>query len=139
MPAFCPPLLTFRLALLPPKTTPLGQPRLASRRLAQHLRAPGAHDHRLRVAEDGCDGEAAGALDVHEEAARARHEGFELVLFGFGGGAGVQEIDGEDLSGNILVNDVWAARFGGSEWWWKGVVWAGEISPRAYAHHFDGV
>ena len=46
---------------------PLREPRLAARRLAQHLRATGAHDDGLGVREDGRDGEAAGALDVHEE------------------------------------------------------------------------
>ena len=34
------------------------------------------------VREDGGDGEAAGALDVHEEGAGGRHEGLELVLAG---------------------------------------------------------
>ncbi len=61
--------------LLPPKRAPLCESRLAARRLAQHLRAPGADDDGLRVREDGRDGEAAGALDVHEEGAGAGYEG----------------------------------------------------------------
>jgi hypothetical protein len=34
------------------------------------------------VREDGGDGEAAGALDVHEEGAGGGHKGLELVLAG---------------------------------------------------------
>jgi len=104
------------VALLPPERAALGEPRLAARGLAQHLRAARAHDHGLCVAEDGGDGEAAGALDVHEEAARAGDErllgrwsdpsyhprevdlsDLELMAAGFGGGGRVEEVDGENL------------------------------------------
>lgn len=65
------------------------------------------------MGEDGGDGEAAGALDVHEEGSRGGDEGLEaleslrvdidrssyleLVLLGLGGRGGVQEINGENL------------------------------------------
>ena len=47
--------------------------------------------------EDGGDGEAAGALDVHEEGAWGWDERLELVLAGLGGGRWVEEIDCENL------------------------------------------
>lgn len=46
--------------------------------MAQHGRAAAADDDGLCVREDGCDGEAAGALDVHEEGA---WDGYEGLLF----------------------------------------------------------
>ena len=52
----------------------LGQSRLTTGGLAKDLGAAGADDDGLCVGEDGGDGEAAGALDVHEEGARAGHE-----------------------------------------------------------------
>lgn len=55
--------------LLPPEGAPLGQARLAAGGLAQHGGAAAADDDGLGVREDGRDGEAAGALDVHEEGA----------------------------------------------------------------------
>ena len=48
----------------------------------QDLRATLADDDGLRVREDGGDGEAAGALDVHEEGARSWDQSLELVLAG---------------------------------------------------------
>jgi hypothetical protein len=48
----------------------------------QDLRAALADDNCVCVREDGGDGEASGALDVHEEGAGGRHEGLELVLVG---------------------------------------------------------
>lgn len=48
----------------------------------QDLRAALADDNSVCVREDGGDGEAARALDVHEERARSRYEGLELVLLG---------------------------------------------------------
>jgi hypothetical protein len=51
------------------------------------------------VGEDGGDGEATGALDVHEERSRSGHEGLELVLLGLGGRGRVQKINGENLKG----------------------------------------
>jgi hypothetical protein len=48
----------------------------------QDLRAALADDDGVCVREDGGDGEAARALDVHEERAGGGHEGLELVLLG---------------------------------------------------------
>lgn len=49
------------------------------------------------MGEDGGDGEASGALDVHEEGAGSGHKGLELVLAGLSSRAGVDEINGENL------------------------------------------
>jgi len=65
--------------LLPPERAALGEPGLATGRLAQDGRAALADDDGLGVGEDGGDGEAAGALDVHEEGAGRRHKGLETV------------------------------------------------------------
>jgi hypothetical protein len=46
----------------------------------QDLRAALADDDCVCVREDGGDGEAARALDVHEEGAGGGHKGLELVL-----------------------------------------------------------
>jgi len=61
--------------LLPPERAALGEPGLATGGLAQDGRAALADDDGLGVGEDGGDGEAAGALDVHEEGAGRRHKG----------------------------------------------------------------
>ncbi len=53
--------------LLPPERATLGETGLSTSRLAEHGRAALADDNRLGVRENGGDGEAAGALDVHEE------------------------------------------------------------------------
>ena len=66
--------------LLLAERTAFGQSCLATGGLAQHLRAASAEDDGLRVAEDRGDGEAAGALDVHEEGVRALHQALQLVL-----------------------------------------------------------
>lgn len=90
--------------LLPAERAALGQPRLATGGLApvntlalahlpctvlsqkkknlQDLRAALADDDCVGVREDGGNGEASGALDVHEEGAGSGHEGLELVLAG---------------------------------------------------------
>ena len=60
--------------LLPPERTALCESGLATSWLAEHLRAAGADDNGLCVGEDGGDGEAAGALHIHEEGAWAWHE-----------------------------------------------------------------
>jgi hypothetical protein len=57
----------------------------------------GALDDSLSVREDSCDCEAAGALDVHEEGARAWDEGLELVLARFRRWRWVEKIDCENL------------------------------------------
>jgi len=72
-----------RASSLPAEAAALCEAGLAAGGLAQHLRAAGADDHRLRVAEHRRDREAARALDVHEEGARARHQRLELVLARF--------------------------------------------------------
>jgi len=81
--------LPFRSKPIPPRLLPserasLCEPGLSSGGLAEHLRAARAHDDGLGVREDGCDGEAAGALDVHEEASWCWDEGLELMLLGLG-------------------------------------------------------
>jgi len=56
------------------------------------------------VREDGGDGEASGALDVHEEGARAGDKHLQLVLAGLGLRGGVEEIDCENhLDGVVLT------------------------------------
>ena len=62
-------------SLLPAERAALGQAGLTTGRLAKDLGAAGADDDGLGVREDGGDGEAAGALDVHEEGAGAGHKG----------------------------------------------------------------
>ena len=51
----------------------------------QDLRAALADDDCVGVLEDGGDGEASRALDVHEEGAGSGDEGLELVLAGLTG------------------------------------------------------
>jgi len=53
--------------LLSPERAALGETGLTTGRLAKDLRATGADDDGLCVGEDGGDGEATRALDVHEE------------------------------------------------------------------------
>ena len=53
--------------LLSPERAALSETGLATGGLAEDLGAAGADDDGLGVREDGGDGEAAGALDVHEE------------------------------------------------------------------------
>lgn len=61
--------------LLPAERTALRQTSLATRGLAQDGGAALADNDGLGVREDGGDGEAAGALDVHEEGSGNRHQG----------------------------------------------------------------
>jgi len=82
--------------LLPPERAALGETSLATCGLAEDLRAALADDDALGVREDGGDGEAAGALYVHEEGAWCWDEGLEFVLARLGGGGWVEEIDGEN-------------------------------------------
>ena len=60
--------------LLPAERAALGQTGLATGGLAQDGGAALADDDGLGVREDGGDGEAAGALDIHEEGAGGGHE-----------------------------------------------------------------
>jgi len=48
------------------------------------------------VREDGGDGEAAGALDIHEEGSWGRDKVLKLVLAGLSGRSWVEKIDGEN-------------------------------------------
>jgi hypothetical protein len=60
--------------LLSPERAALGKPCLTTGGLAKNGRASLADDNGLGVGEDGGDGEAAGALDVHEERAGGGHK-----------------------------------------------------------------
>jgi hypothetical protein len=84
------------LHLLSPERAALSQASLTTGGLAEDSCAALADDNGLCVRENGGDGEAAGALDVHEEASWGRHKGLELVLLGLSGSAGVQQINGEN-------------------------------------------
>ncbi|KYK58987.1 Phosducin-like protein 2 [Drechmeria coniospora] len=115
--------------LLSSERAALGQAGLATGGLAEDRGAALADDDGLGVREDGCDGEAAGALDVHEEgpgrgdqslspsssvtvvrlrrrlgtsAVRASAY-LELVLLGLGGLRRVEEIDSENLTSSAAV------------------------------------
>lgn len=61
--------------LLPAERAALSQTGLATGGLAEDGRAAGADNDGLGVREDGGDGEASGALDVHEEGAGLGHKG----------------------------------------------------------------
>jgi hypothetical protein len=63
----------------------------------------GALDDSLGVRENGCDCEAAGALDVHEEGPGTGYEGLELVLARFRRWRWVEEIDCENLIETALL------------------------------------
>lgn len=61
--------------LLPSERAALSQTGLATGRLAEDSCATLADDDGLGVRENSGDGEAAGALDVHEEGSGSRHKG----------------------------------------------------------------
>jgi len=82
--------------LLPPERAPFSQPCFATSGLAQDLRATCADDDALGMRENGGDCEAAGALDVHEEASRGGDESLEFVLAGLGHRRGIEEINCEN-------------------------------------------
>lgn len=105
--------------LLSSEGAALGQTGLSTRRLAEDGRAAGTDDNRLRMREDGGDGEAAGALDIHEEGSGSGDEGLrgirsagflvdggpcimvaylELVLASLSGCGRVEEINCENLN-----------------------------------------
>lgn len=62
-------------SLLSSERATLCETGLTTGRLAEDGGAASADDNGLGVGEDGGDGEAAGALDVHEERARGWHKG----------------------------------------------------------------
>lgn len=68
--------------LLSSERAPLSQTSLSSCWLAKNGRASCANNDSLCVREDGCDGEAAWTLDVHEKGSWNRDKGLqgELVL-----------------------------------------------------------
>ena len=68
-------------SLLSTERASLSQTSLSTCWLAEDGRAAGADDNGLCVGEDGGDGEAAGALDIHEEGAGS----WDKVLRGNGG------------------------------------------------------
>lgn len=82
--------------LLSPERAALGKTGLATGGLAQNLGAAGADDDGLCVREDGGNGEAARALDVHEERAWAWDKSLQLVLAGLSLRGWVQKIDCEN-------------------------------------------
>jgi hypothetical protein len=84
------------IRLLPPERAALREPSLATGRLAEDGRAALADDDGLGVGENGGDGEAPRALDVHEEGTGTGHKGLELVLAGLSSRAGVEKINGEN-------------------------------------------
>ena len=61
--------------LLPAERATLSQTGLATGGLAKDSRAAGADNDSLGVGENGGDGKAAGALDVHEEGPGLGHKG----------------------------------------------------------------
>ena len=84
--------------------------------MAEDSGASLADDNGLGVREDSGDGEAAGALDVHEEGSRGWNQGLygqvsksfartidgpraylELMLLGLGSRAGVEKVNSENL------------------------------------------
>jgi len=93
--------------LLPPKRTPLRQPRLPPRRLTQHGRTPPTNHDGLRVREDGRDGEAAGAFYVHEEGAWGGDESLGVLVGGWEKGKG---------GGKGRYLELVLSRFGGWGW-----------------------
>lgn len=88
--------LELAIHLLSPERAALGQAGLSTGRLAKDGRAALADDDGLGVRENGGDGEAARALDVHEEGPRGGDEGLELVLLGLSSRAGVEKVNGEN-------------------------------------------
>ena len=68
--------------LLAAERAALGQTGLATGGLAQNGGAASADDDGLGVGEDGGDGEATGALDIHEEGAGLGHKGLKKETFG---------------------------------------------------------
>eukprot|EP00411_Alexandrium_monilatum_P024038 CAMPEP_0175207298 /NCGR_PEP_ID=MMETSP0093-20121207/13041_1 /TAXON_ID=311494 /ORGANISM="Alexandrium monilatum, Strain CCMP3105" /LENGTH=112 /DNA_ID=CAMNT_0016500459 /DNA_START=31 /DNA_END=369 /DNA_ORIENTATION=+ len=65
---------------LPPEGAALSEPRQAAGGLAEHDVAVPTKHNRLRMAVDGGDLQATGALDVHEEAVGRLDHTLELVL-----------------------------------------------------------
>lgn len=75
----------------------LGQASLTTGGLREDLGARAADNNGLGVREDGGDGEAARALDVHEERVGVGHKSLELVAASLLLGGGVEKVDSESL------------------------------------------
>jgi len=71
--------------LLSSERAALSQTSLSTSRLAEDSRAAGADDNGLCVRENGRNGEAARALDVHEERAGSWDKVLQLVLASLSG------------------------------------------------------
>ena len=71
------PFLHSFIHLLLPERAPLGKSGLTTGRLAEDRGATSAHDNGLSMREDGGDGEATGAFDIHKEGTGAGHEGLK--------------------------------------------------------------
>jgi hypothetical protein len=67
----------------------LCQTSLTTGGLAKHAGAGAAQDYGLSMREDGGDGEATWALDIHEVGVGRLHQTLELMLFGLKLGGGV--------------------------------------------------
>lgn len=92
-----PPLVHYSgTSLLPAERAALSETGLATGGLAQDGGASLADNDGLGVREDGGDGEASGALDVHEERAGSRDQSLELVLLGLSGRSRVEKINSEN-------------------------------------------
>lgn len=76
----------------------LGQTSLTTGRLREDLSARAANNNSLGVREDGGDGEATRALDVHEERVGVLHKSLELVAASLLLGGGVKKVDSQSLS-----------------------------------------
>lgn len=68
------------IRLLAAERAALGKASLTTSGLAEDSGAALADDDSLGVGEDSGDGEAAGALDIHEEGAGSRHKGLQRVV-----------------------------------------------------------
>jgi hypothetical protein len=93
--------------LLSSERAPLSETSLSTGWLAQNGRASGADDYGLCVGEDGGDGEAARALDIHEEGSGSWDKGLKLVLACLRRWGWVEKIDCEnhldDLRSRLLI------------------------------------
>jgi len=78
--------------LLSPERTSFCETSLSTSGLTEHGRATCADDNGLGVGENCCNGEAARALDIHEEGSRFRNQILELVLARFSSRSWIEEV-----------------------------------------------
>lgn len=74
-----------------------GQARLTACGLREDLSARATDNDGLGVRENSGDGEAARALDIHEERVGVLHKSLELVLLSLVLRSWVEKVDGESL------------------------------------------